>query len=82
MLKFMAISRVIRRQVVLGEEVLQHRGLGDLRELRLLGIPVLAAERVEVLAVGPRDVVVRVPVLAHGQVAVDVLLDHRLEFVQ
>ena len=73
---------VIGRQVVLGQQVLQHRDLGDLGQLRLLGVPVLAAEGVVVLAVGPRDVVVRVPVLAHRQVPVDVLLDHWLELVQ
>jgi hypothetical protein len=73
---------VVGRQVVLGEEVLHHRGLGDVGELRLLGAPLLAAEGVEVLAVGPRDVVVRIPVLAHGQVPVDVLLDDRFQFAQ
>ena len=73
---------VIRRQVVLGQQVLHHRHLRDFGQLGLLGIPVLAAERVEVLAVRPRDVVVRVPVLAHRQVAVDVLLDDGLKLVQ
>ena len=73
---------VIGRQVVLGQQVGQHRHLGDLGELRLLGVPVLAAERVIVLAVRPRDVVVRVPVLTHGQVSVDVLLDHWLELCE
>src|SRR5581483_2319162 len=47
-----------------------------------LGIPVLAAEGVEVLAVRPRDVVVRLPVLVHGQMPVEVLLDDGLEFVK
>ena len=46
------------------------------------GFPVLPAERVEVLAVRPWDVVVRVPVLVHAQVPVHVLLDDRFKFVQ
>ena len=73
---------VIRRQVVLGQQVLHHRHLSDLGQLRLSGLPVLAAQRVVVLAVRPRDVVVRVPVLAHRQVPVDVLLDDWLQLVQ
>ena len=73
---------VIGRQIVLGQQVLDHCRLGDLGQLRLSGLPVLAAERVIVLAVRPRDVVVRIPVLAHRQVPVEVLLDNRLEFAQ
>ena len=73
---------VIGRQIVLRQEVGQHRHLGDLGQLRLLGIPVLAAEGVIVLAVRPRNVVMGIPVLAHRQVAIDVLFDDGLEFAQ
>ena len=70
---------VIRRQVVLGQQVLHHGGLRHLGELGLLGIPVLAAECVEVFPVRPGHVVVWVPVLAHREVAVDLRLDDGLE---
>ncbi len=73
---------VIRRQVVLGDQVLHHRHLGDIRKLALVGVPILPAERVVVLPVRPRDVVVRVPGLVHAQVPVQVLLDDRFKFVQ
>jgi len=73
---------VVRRQVVLGQEVLHHRGLRHLGELRLAGLPVLAAEGVPVLAFLPRDVIVRIPVLAHGHVPVDLLFDHGLELMK
>ena len=42
---------VIRRQVVLGHQVLHHRHLGDVGQLGLAGLPVLPAERVVVFAV-------------------------------
>ena len=73
---------VVGRQVVLGEQVLHQCGAGNLGQLRLLGVPVLAAEGVVVLAVRPRDVVVGVPILEHRHVAVDEFLRHRLECVK
>jgi hypothetical protein len=72
---------VVGRQVVLGQQVLDHGGLGDLGELGLIRIPVLAAEGVVVLALFPGDVVVRVPVFPHAHVAVDERLDDRLQLV-
>src|SRR6478736_4296776 len=54
---------VVRREVVLGEQVRDHRCLGSLGQPALLGRPVLAAEELEVAALAPRDVVVGVPLL-------------------
>ncbi|SHU08701.1 Uncharacterised protein [Mycobacteroides abscessus subsp. abscessus] len=73
---------MIRGQIVLGEQVGDHRDLGDLGELGLLRIPVLPAQGLVVLALRPRDVIVRVPVLGDTEVAVDILLDHGLQLVQ
>jgi hypothetical protein len=73
---------VIGGQVVLGQQVLQHRHPGDLGQLGLLGIPVLAVERVVVLPLRPGNVVVRVPVFGHAEVPVKTGLDDGLELLQ
>jgi hypothetical protein len=73
---------VVGGQVVLGEQVGDHRGPGDLAELRLLRRPVVAAHRRKVPAEIPRHIVVRMPFGAHGEVTVDVLLGDRFKFVE
>ena len=73
---------VVRGQVVLGQQVGDHRDLGDRVQPGLLRRPVLAAEEGEVAALAPRHVVVRVPVLGDGQVPLEVLLDDGLQLVQ
>ena len=73
---------VVGGQVVLGEQIGEHRSLGVLTELGLLGIPVHTAHRREVAAVVPWNIIVRVPVLGHRQVSLDLRLGELLQFVQ
>ncbi len=70
---------VVARQVVLGEEVDLEGGAGDLRELRLVDRPRVAAELLEVAPQRPRDVLVRHPLLGDLEVPVEVVLGDRLE---
>ena len=56
---------VVAGEVVLGQQVGDHRGPRGLVEPGLLRRPVLAAEGGEVAPLVPRDVVVRVPLLGH-----------------
>ena len=70
---------VVGRQVVLGQEVDDHGGLGDLVEGRILRDPVLAAQECEVTPTAPRNVVVRIPGLRHREVAVEIGLHHRFQ---
>ena len=73
---------VIRRQVVLGEQVGDHRGLGRLGELRLGRVPVFAAEEGEVATGVPRHVVVGHPVNGHLHMAVHLAGGQRLQLAQ
>ena len=61
---------VVGRQVVLGEQVGDHRRFGELAELRLLRLPILAAHGREVAALIPRHIVVRMPLDGHRQMPV------------
>ncbi len=73
---------VVRRQVVLGEQVGDHRGLCDVGELGLLRVVVLAAECGEVATFVPRHVVVRVPLASHRDVTVHIVLGSGHQLLQ
>ncbi len=67
---------VVGRQVVLGEQVGDHRGLAVSDSCDCSGVPVDAAEHREVPALVPRHVIVRVPVLGHPHVTLHLGLAH------
>ena len=67
---------VVGRQVVLGEEVYDHRRFGNLVQLGILWGPVLTTEEREVASAAPGNVVVRIPGLRLREVAVQILLHH------
>jgi tight adherence protein C len=70
------------QEVVLGQQVGDHRGLGRLREPALLPGPVLTPEEREVATLAPRDVVVGMPLLGHPEMPVEVVRHHRLELLE
>ena len=74
---------VVARQVVLGEQVDDQRGAGDVGQLGVGLEPRVAAEHaVEVAALAPRDVLVREPLLGDRHVPVELALDDGVELEQ
>jgi hypothetical protein len=70
---------VVARQVVLGEEVHLERDTCGRAEGGLLDRPRLSVQQSEVPPFGPRDVLVRHPLLGCGQVPIEVLRGRRFE---
>ena len=74
---------VVARQVVLGEEVDDERGAGDLTHSRLRWIPRIAVQHaVEIAAIAPRHVLVGKPLAGRPEVAIQLAPDDRLQLSQ
>ncbi len=73
---------VVGGQVVLGEQVDDHRGLRDGIERRIARLPILATEEGEVAPATPRHVIVRLPILRNAKVALDIGRYDWFELVQ
>ncbi len=73
---------VVGRQIVLGEQVGDHRGLRDVGELGLPRVVVRTAEGGEVTAFVPRHVVVGMPFARHRNVTVHVVLGSGHQLLQ